>query len=172
MSYPVNNFELDFEYVLYNHLIQLSNFLAQGRCDLESMISVYEQYAINQLSKRERETLRKFKELMNKIRNSLLDKYDELESRVTDIERLAAIRDLRDRDEDELDRIYLRYLLRWLVACTRKKFQAGGNDPYAEWEFFRDLKLDLSQLDVDVSKIFEEVGINAGRDDREEAFEL
>lgn len=169
MTYPGNNFELDFEYVLYNHLIQLSNFLAQGKCDLEAMISVYEQYAINQLSKGERETLRKFKELMNRVRDYILDKYDEQESRVTDLERLAAIKDSREREEDELDRIYLRYLLRWLVACTRKKFQAGGNDPYAEWEFFRDLKLDLSQLDVDVSKIFEGVGIN---EVREETFEL
>ena len=143
MTYPGNNFELDFEFILYNHLKVLSDFLAQGKADLESMILVYEQYALSQLTRNEREVLRTFKKGMSVLKANIQSHYSREIRGVNDLAKKADVLNERDELLDEADKIELKFLLRWLVSCTRKKFKASQSEPYSAKEFFTDLLIEL-----------------------------
>ncbi len=161
MPYPTTEIELDFEFILYNHLKVLSDNLAQGKADLESMILVYEQYSMSQLTWKEREVLRKFKIGISEMKEKVYDFYSAKLRRETDFAKKAEIINEREDTLDEIERIELKFLLRWLVACTRKRFKAAKHDPYSKREFFTDLLIEIrnASLSEFCSKIFEE-GVN------------
>jgi len=145
--------ELDFEFILYNHLKVLSDYLAQGKADLESMILVYEQYAMSQLTKKERDILRKFKKGISDMKERVLDHYSELLNYEKDLAKKAEIIDERDSIINEIERIELKFLLRWLVSCTRKKFKASKHEPYSAKEFFEDVLIEIKNANL--SEFFE-----------------
>jgi len=159
MPYPAE-FELDFEFILYNHLKVLSDFLAQGKADLESMILVYEQYALSQLTRKEREVLRKFRKGMSEIKERINEHYSRGLREVNDFARKADIINEKEELLNEAERIELKFLLRWLVACTRKKFKASQSEPYTSKEFFTDLLIELEDAGLSDfgAEIFEREG--------------
>lgn len=138
------DFELDFEFILFNHLRVFSESFAQGVCDYEGMVTMYEQYAMTQLKAEERESLRKYKRVMAILKEYILEYHDK---NIQQYEPMSpehnVASEMRDDDLETFHAIYTNYLLRWLVACTRKTFKGGKTDIYYEKEFFEDLKAEI-----------------------------
>jgi len=152
--------QLEFEYILFNHLRVFSDSFAQNLCDYEGMVRMYEQYAMTQMNKEEREVLRIFKCIMFDLREELEKFYEDFESKTSEVEQKAGIRDEKEEVEEKFRQIYNDMMLRWLVACTRKKFNEPS-EVYKEDEFWVDLLIELGEIfDSDtIKEVFAGYGI-------------
>jgi len=167
---PPVEYELNFEYVLYHHLIVFSESYANGQCSFDEMVRMYEQYSTPQLTKREREILRKYKLVMSEFFEILSDYYANMLEKTENMEARARVEEERESQMDELHRIYHEMLLRWLVACTRKVFKVGKEDVYREWEFFEDLRIELQSIfdDEVIDDVFNKYGVSELKEEEKE----
>lgn len=164
----VENYLLKFEFILHNHLRVLSESYAQKLCDLEGMVRIYEQYAMTKMTMSQRDVLRKFKLVMNFLRHEIQEYYKkELKKFEVYGKKYEEVLNEMDSQLREFDDIYYNYLLRWTIACTNKEYSESWH-PYAVWEFFEDLKIELLSrigfFDEDkLEEVFEEHGIEFGK---------
>lgn len=164
MAFVKQEFELKFEYILYNHLRVFSEAYAYQQCDYDSMARMYEQYAMSKMTREQRGVLRAFKLVMSELEYILRSHYNkELKKFKVKNREYEDLLNERDAQLAAFRQIYHNFLLRWAIACTNKEYADSWN-PYYEWEFFTDLLIELvTRIEVFdeklVKEVFEEYGV-------------
>lgn len=153
--FPSADVQLNYQHVLFNHLECMSFFVAQGTADLKQMVEIYEQLVIPMSNEKERALLAKFKLVMNYLHDLTISYYDAKRNDVNSEkpeEELCKIQEEEQDTLDKLDDIYYKFLLRFLVVMTKRR-EDHTTRTYKEFEFWRDLKIELEPVlpfDVEV----------------------
>ncbi len=183
--FPSADVQLNYQHVLFNHLECMSFFVAQGSADLKQMIEIYEQLAIPMSHEKERKLLAKFKLVMNYLHDLIISYYDEERNKISNSsekpeEELSRIQEEEENTLENLNDVYYKFLLRFLVVITKRREDQTVSH-YKEKEFWRDLKIELEPIlpfDVDVvDSLIQEAGSVVGseyteRDSEKEALEV